>query len=258
LDLSGTPSWEQLPVTGAPPPSLGRSATYDPVRDRVILVGFGQGDSFVDGTGGRVDAVTLAGGPSWVSLSENIAQAGPNAPAPHGYDPFHDRLLSSPALWEFPFGSAPEATLSCPGDLVWTPGSTLTVTYGVTNPDAADQFADYTLTSERSWPGLPISGSVQVPGRGGADIVAQVAVPDTAAHGLNTLHLHATLRDAGTPLDCSHHLHDLATAALGSLSLVELLADGVSLTWQAPGAAGEPALVERGDDSGWSVIGAAD
>ena len=141
---------------------------------------------------------------------------------------------------------------------MWTPGSTLTVSYGVTNPDPADQFADYTLTSDRSWPGLPISGNVQVPGQGGADIVVQVAVPDTAAHGLNTLSLHVTLRDSGTPLDCSNHLHDLATAALGSLALMELLADGVSLTWQAPGAADEPALVERGDASGWSVIGSAD
>jgi len=256
LSLSDPPTWEQLPLTGAPPPSLGRGAAYDVTRDRVVLVG--PPDSHPSaGTGGRIDALNLGGSPEWVSLVAHTEPMGPDLPALFGLDAAGDRLIAAPTLWEFPFAPVPAATLTCPGDLVWWPGNTQPVAYPVSDPDAPDQFADYTLESERAWPGFPITGSVLVPA-GGGDVSVPVPVPDTALDGLNGLHMHVTLRTTRAVLDCTHHLHDAVTAALGTMSELELLADGVALTWQAPGASGHRAIVERSDDgTSWTSLGDA-
>src|SRR5262249_23461519 len=74
----------------------------------------------------------------------------------------------------------------------------------------------------------------------------------------NALTLYVRLRTTRALLDCAHHLHDVGTAALGTMSDVDLLRDGVALTWQVPGASGQRAIVERSDDAyAWSGLGDA-
>lgn len=83
------PSWSLLAASGTPP---GRhylaSVVYDPVRDRLLLIGYAD-------FGGDVDvwALTLAGVPTWRKLvTRGIA---PPARSGHStiYDPIHDRVI---------------------------------------------------------------------------------------------------------------------------------------------------------------------
>jgi galactose oxidase-like protein len=69
LTLSGDPAWS--PLTLAEPLPSRRSehaAIYDPVRDRIVVFG---GDNFSDNCcPGDVWALTLAGSPAWILLSQ--------------------------------------------------------------------------------------------------------------------------------------------------------------------------------------------
>lgn len=91
LSLGDAPAWSPLYPAGSPP--AGRylaSATYDPVRDRVIVVGgVTAGGVIVN----EVWALDLADGGAWTPL----APAGPQPSARMGhaavYDPSGDRLV---------------------------------------------------------------------------------------------------------------------------------------------------------------------
>ena len=89
LSLSGTPAWTQLAPAGTPPIGReGATATYDPVRDRMLVFGGENNNGLND-----VWALSLAGNPSWTQLM-------PEGPLPSGrewtssiYDPVRDRLV---------------------------------------------------------------------------------------------------------------------------------------------------------------------
>jgi len=90
LSLAGSPAWSALAPTGTPP--LGRwghTASYDPVRDRMVVFG-GNGDG---GLLGDAWALSLAGSPAWSAL----APAGSPPSARYGhtaiYDPVGDRMV---------------------------------------------------------------------------------------------------------------------------------------------------------------------
>ncbi len=90
LTLSGTPTWTQLAVGGAPPSRFGHVAVYDPVGDRMILFG------------GSADAVTfygdtwqlsLAGTPAWTQLSFSGSTPQRRYYSTAAYDPNGQRML---------------------------------------------------------------------------------------------------------------------------------------------------------------------
>src|SRR6185503_4624130 len=39
LDLSGVPAWSKLTTVGSPPGRYRHAAMYDPIRDRMIVIG---------------------------------------------------------------------------------------------------------------------------------------------------------------------------------------------------------------------------
>src|SRR5262249_40321875 len=66
LSLSGTPSWSQLVVPGAPPARDVTSAVYDPIADRLIVFG-GVSDTLSEGNAAW--ALSLSGTPAWTRLA---------------------------------------------------------------------------------------------------------------------------------------------------------------------------------------------
>ncbi len=93
------------------------------------------------------------------------------------------------------------ASTSCPPDSSWGAGTTHTLHVTVTQPNLlfANSYA-YSLTSQRSWPGVATSGSTAALPAGPADLAFTVTVPDTAAIGDNRLCLRLTQPD-GVVLD---------------------------------------------------------
>ena len=91
LSLSSGPSWIQLTPAGTGPSErFFHSASYDPIRDRMVVFGGHDGSGSL-----RNDlwALSLAGAPTWSSLS-------PSAPLPRArrahtsiYDPVRDQLV---------------------------------------------------------------------------------------------------------------------------------------------------------------------
>ncbi len=82
LDLSGGMSWAQVACAGTEPTApRAYSATYDPLRDRVLVLG-----------SGRLWALSLGEAPSWAQLSAT------GTPKDAGYrtvyDPVRDRLIA--------------------------------------------------------------------------------------------------------------------------------------------------------------------
>jgi uncharacterized repeat protein (TIGR02543 family) len=85
-----TGTWMSLAPAGAPPPArFGHLAVYDPVRDRVLVIGGTDGSSrFND-----VWALDLAGGTAWSALAPTGA-APPEIEGHAGaYDPVGDRVV---------------------------------------------------------------------------------------------------------------------------------------------------------------------
>jgi hypothetical protein len=91
LSLADTPAWTQLTPTGAPTSRRqSHSATYDPVRDRMVVFGgLGSGDSQLN----DVCALSLADTPAWTQLTPSGTT--PSAREGHSatYDPVRDRMV---------------------------------------------------------------------------------------------------------------------------------------------------------------------
>jgi hypothetical protein len=91
LSLGSTPAWSPMSPAGTPP--SGRflaSATYDPLRDRVIVIG---GAADLGEIQEDVWALGLAGGGSWTQLSPSGGAPGPRAAHVAVYDPSGDRIV---------------------------------------------------------------------------------------------------------------------------------------------------------------------
>ena len=86
------PLWTQLAPSGTPPGErLEHAAVYDPVRDRMIIVG-GRGSP------GSIElgdswALSLAGTPAWTQLSPTGAPPAPRDSHSGIYDPVRDRMV---------------------------------------------------------------------------------------------------------------------------------------------------------------------
>ena len=265
MPLAGTAAWTQLTPSGPPPNTrYGHSAIYDPVRDRMVVFG-GQGWG---GTGfyyfNDVCVLSLTGTPAWAKLTPNGTT--PNARNGHSaiYDPVRDGMVvfggGGAAGYNdvciLTWGAPALAGVTCPGDLVWTPGGSLAASYSITNPNGFAQTADYTLTSARNWPGFPVSGSVAVGANGTVTVPISAPVPDSAAGGWSSLTFGATLRGVPQYAACTHNLVDEATPVALSLVSAQAEPGRVRLTWYAAGGVGSVATVYRSVVSGpWSAVG---
>jgi len=90
LTLAGTPEWAPLATSGAVPPGrLGHAAIYDPVRDRMLVLGGRSGPLYLS----DVWALSLGDSPAWTPLSPSGTP--PSARAFHAavYDAARDRVV---------------------------------------------------------------------------------------------------------------------------------------------------------------------
>jgi Galactose oxidase, central domain len=70
LTLGDSPRWTLLtPVGGPPVGSYGASATYDPVRDQMVVIGGDDGGTYPNGA---VWALSLSSEPAWSQLAPNF------------------------------------------------------------------------------------------------------------------------------------------------------------------------------------------
>ena len=245
LSLEGGGSWSQLMPTGdSPSGRRDHSAVYDPIRNRMVVYGgfglffdqLGMHKRDLDDTWG----LDLGGAPAWTRLAGAGGRAGRRSLHLAIYDPARDRMLVSGGQrggnmvnddWTLSWEAPLAAGVSCPGDVVWSPGASLPLSYEIENPYSFTQTADYTLVSERDWPGFPITGSLSL-GPASADIVPlSVPVPDSAVAGLDALAFTATLRAIPQITSCSHHLHDASTPTLLALIAADAQPDRVRLRW---------------------------
>lgn len=86
----GVHRWDQILPAGAPPaPRSGHAAVYDPVRQRMIVIGGVQGGAYL----GDVWVLSLAGPPVWNLLAVQGSAPHPRAYHSAIYDPHGDRVL---------------------------------------------------------------------------------------------------------------------------------------------------------------------
>ena len=111
LDLAGGTAWQQLAPAGTAPPPMGSAeAVYDPVRDRVLVIG-----GYRTSIGGinTVWALSLAGSGEWAMLSPAGAMPPLMNDASAVYDAAGDRVLVYAPTGEV-------AILSLAGTPTWT------------------------------------------------------------------------------------------------------------------------------------------
>ena len=91
LSLTGGPSWTPLEPAGAPPPGrLQAAAVYDPVRDRMIVIGgVGPGNDDLN----DVWALTFSGSPTWTQLTPSGTPPTARSGFKAIYDPVRDRIV---------------------------------------------------------------------------------------------------------------------------------------------------------------------
>lgn len=263
LSLAGTPAWAQIPAGPPPVEHDGHSAICDPVRQRMVVFG-----GIVEGVAYSSDVLelTLTGTPAQAGLAP--AGTPPSGREHHSamFDPNRDRMVifggSSDGgdladVWALTWGTPAPAGVTCPEDVVWTPGASLPLTYGITNPYGFSQVADYTLASTRDWPGLPISGSAAAGPGSTLMVPISVPVPDSAADGRNPLTFRVTLRSVPQSALCSHDVGDASTPVLLSLVSAQADPDRVRLTWYAAAPAGLELTVYRRmeGEAFWSALG---
>ena len=90
LSLAGVPTWQQILPAGSPPgPRTGHAAVYDPVRQRMIVIGGVNNGTYSN----EVSELTLSGAASWNPLP--VQGSIPNPRAYHSaiYDPGGDRVV---------------------------------------------------------------------------------------------------------------------------------------------------------------------
>jgi hypothetical protein len=132
----------------------------------------------------------------------------------------------------------------------------MSLDYSISNPYGFAQQAEWTLMSERSWPGFPIAGSVSLGANSATPVSISVTVPDSASDGLNAVTFSATTTGVPQSSSCAHHLHDVTTAVLLSLESAEAQPGRIHLVWVAGEGGALTAMVyRRTQESGWHALG---
>jgi len=228
LSLAGPMTWSLLsPAGDAPAPRHLSSASYDPIRHRVVVFG---GCCFEDedwNSQAFADAweLSLDGPLQWRALT---IPSGP--PGRRGasliYDPPRDRAIlyggyggddGDKVYFEdvrtLTWGDPARPSVSCPGSVV--PDSPLRLSYVVSNPLPTTRAIEWTLTSERDWPGFPLRG-LRLVGGGSSDTVRlELAIPDSSFEAPNTLAFASWFSGAQSHGDACQHLVQGRTPAMG-------------------------------------------
>jgi hypothetical protein len=125
LDLSseGAPAWSVLPVAGTPPVAgYGKTAIYDPVRDRMLMFAGSTSDNYY-GVVNDTWELTLGDSPTWNQLAPTGTPPSARRSLTSIYDPIRDRMVVF-AGWDnldTPTSFLDDTyALSLAGDPAWT------------------------------------------------------------------------------------------------------------------------------------------
>jgi hypothetical protein len=206
-------------------------------------------------------AVTTVTAPNWTQTYSNIAPNQGDYNSVYGGD-----CLAM--AWADPRDKAGSNTLgdpdvytarllqtfaaACGDDGIVGGGGAFDFTDQVTN--ASVMFpctVDYTLTADRGWAGLPITGSTTVPAGSVGSLPFSVMVPDSAANGVVRLCLTATLPNGALSSSCCLNLTvDRLVSTLASLVNASAASGQVQLQWEL--GVSVPATLYRSTDGlGW-------
>lgn len=197
LDLGAQNIWTELPN----PPFLrrGHDAFYDPIADRMI-VGPGIG---VGGFSTDLPALALDEGGDWSTVATTSYRPIGTTWYASAYDPRRDRWVFTGGFeagryhwdtWLLERGTPIRPEVTCEGPLAWQTADALEARYVVTNPIGDDRVVEWTLASDRAWPGYPKRGSLHV--AHSETLAVPIAVPDTVAEGGNVLRLQVAFAGA--------------------------------------------------------------
>jgi hypothetical protein len=181
---------------------------------------------------------TTAPTPNWTQVSSNIAPNQGDYNGMYGGDcvalAMADGRLGDPDVQTARILTEASIT-GCPSGQVVLAGTTFNGSATANNPNQL--FANtytYSVTIDRSWPGMPASGSVGVSSQGSSPVPISIAVPDTAADG-EVVHVCVSISNNGACVEtCCFDLAVLngATATLASLISSSAQPGHVSLAWQ--------------------------
>jgi hypothetical protein len=214
--------WSKLSPSGTPPEARYRhAAVYDPIRDRMVILG----GKLVSGESDETWELSLAGPPAWRRLSLRPPLPPPLTRAAAVVVPGRDWIMmqggfygssAENATWILEGGMPSAPACHCPEDQGWDASRSVSLRYAVSHPLAGERRLDWTLRSARNWPGFPKHGTIVVGVASSDSVGVVIAVPDSA-EGSNRLTFETSFSGAGPDLvSCAHDLFD-ATATLGVL-----------------------------------------
>lgn len=94
LSFTGDPAWRLLQAPGAaPPPIAFQGGVYDPVRDRMLVIGGSTASGATPVRSNQVWALSLSGDPEWSLVATEGVPPVPRTCREVVYDPIADRVL---------------------------------------------------------------------------------------------------------------------------------------------------------------------
>jgi hypothetical protein len=256
LDLV-TETWSNVAYSGVPQGLL--SATYDPLRDRIVAL-----NSTTEYRSVSIGAfeMTLAGPPIWTALVP--AGTSPSIRERSAiYDPIRDRALLfggdeghflTGDTWVLSWNRPTRPEIGCLDAGYHAGDEWVDARFLVTNPLPGDRALSWKLTDTRHWPGLPLEGMTKVAGAASETLHVRIPVPATPTT-TNRLRLSVCYCGAeGAEVACERDVADIVTATLASLISAETGSGFARLRWQVS-ARSRVTIERRQPDTGWRSLG---
>jgi hypothetical protein len=209
-------------------------------------------------TWGTNQVVTTATTANWTQVLSNIAPNQGDYNGMYGGDAigmaFADGRLGDADIYTARVGSG--FTTYCGNDTTVYAGNTLNLALPVTNNNGMyPATASYSFTADRSWPGLPASGSLPLSELASGLANLSVVIPDTAATGPVRICLTVNCDNGACAKTCCLTLNvlNLATPALASLVSAQADPGAVKVRWNV--SVSEPVVVYRSTGAAWARIG---
>jgi len=139
----------------------------------------------------------------------------------------------SEAAWTLTWGQPIMPGLVPIGEVPWGDDPTATTRYRVSNPLSGDRALEWTLASERDWPGFPLHGLILMGAASSETLAIVMPVPDSSTAGHNSITL--SLSFAGAAGNDTTNIRDMVratTAALASLTTAEAEPGRAHVAWR--------------------------